>query len=111
MNAELVQRERRAPRVVADRAHRHFEPGVRVAVCMQQHTGDLVVAIRNRVGFDDDRVAEHALHREPAAVERGPHVLDHDAATAVGGQRHARTSLTLRSNAMPSGGSVSDSVW
>ena len=70
---------------------------------------DLVVAIRNRVGLDDDRVAEHALHREPAAVDRGR------TSSITTRRRPSAGSVTpvprsrCAATTMPSGGSVSDS--
>jgi hypothetical protein len=37
-----------------------------------------IVSVRKKVGFDDDRIAEHAFHGESAAVEFRFNMLNGD---------------------------------
>ena len=81
-------------------------------MCVQQAARDLIVPVGNRIGFDDDLLADHAFDGEAPAVDDGTQLLDDDAAAAVGREAPwAVSGWTLRSSVMPSGGSVSDSVW
>ena len=74
--AHLVDDERGAPAVVAERLHRDLDPRA-AGGAMAERGEDDVVSVGERVGLDDDPVAGHALDREAAAVDERRDPLDH----------------------------------
>ena len=80
--AHLVDDERGAPAVVAERLHRDLDPWPAGRAVAERGEDD-VVSIGERVGLDDDPVAGHALDREAAAVDERRDPLDHGTTAPV----------------------------
>ncbi len=77
------RREPASPAVVAERRHRALVPGFGAVVAVTQHAGDTVVAVRERIGLDDDGFAHRALDGETAAVHLRQDALDDDSPAPV----------------------------
>lgn len=77
--AHPLQREARAPAVVAERAHPHRAPLRLVGRAPEQRGGKPVVAVADQVGPDLDHLAHRALRREAAVVHGRVHRLDREA--------------------------------
>ena len=96
--ADLLERERRAPAVVAERLHLDLVPlpVVRAGAAPAQHGANLVVAVGEGIGLDDHPVADDPLDREAAVVDARRDVLDDRSAAAVELEvGHFRTGFAL----------------
>ena len=93
------------PAVVAQRLHGHFLPGAAVASAVQQQGGDLVVAIGENVGFDNNGVTDDALGGEATGVDFGLNVLDDNPRATLDAVHGGHTSCAARTrqdaNQMP----------
>ena len=57
---------------------------------MQEHAVEHLVTIGEDIGLDAHRLADHALDREPPAVDLRKHALDDDATPSVEQRRQVR---------------------
>ncbi len=78
MAAELVEHDARVPAIVRLGFERHFAPGVVAIAAPLEHGCQVRVPVREDRGAHDERLADHALDREAAAVDRWLDALDRD---------------------------------
>ena len=81
MAAGPKQREFAEPAIVDQEAHRRARPLALVGGAPAQFGREHVVTIAEDVGLDRDEVADHALDREAAIVDRRCHGLDGQSVT------------------------------
>ena len=73
MATERRQRDRRAPRIVADVGQLGLAPLARARRQVEQRGAQHVVAVADQVSLDGQRLADHALDGIASAVDLGPH--------------------------------------
>src|SRR5581483_7506950 len=74
--AGFGRREAAMPAVVLVKPHRRALPVLRILFAPNQLRRENVMAAAEDVGPDVENFTDHALDREPAAVERRVHVFD-----------------------------------
>ena len=80
--AHLVDRELPPPAVIYLELHRRLSPRAAIGAVVDGR-GQLLMAVRDDVGLDDDDLADRALGRKAAGVDFGRHVLDYNSSPAL----------------------------
>jgi hypothetical protein len=78
VGTRLLEDNFRRPAVIGDEGERRLGPLLRVCRPMDDRARDLLVAVAEHVGRDDQWLALDALDSETATVDLGRHALDRD---------------------------------